>query len=1422
MLEPSAIHSYEPPAYRNNPPSPSEGPPPSLPFHCAVLEAADSLGGPSPGLLHSLREQGCKLILAQVEDLEDLEERTEPPREREDARDSSPFRRNSRPRAYRPTSLNREWYDAVFDKVLSITGEEGRGISPLERFFADEGLPASQAVCFACTDAGAKAFGAVDAGLVLAPCHDKVWRREEEVVHLPGADVALSQSPTPRQLAWLHEVYTQKLWCCCMWLAPAVGELQHMKGLPSDGPSAYERATITSVASGTLQALGHPPWSPASKWEPWKENEEYPCMAQLGDELCACPDWTPLEPRFRSRGRSLKELVSLPEVAIYCHSLDVGLAKVHHLIEAQDVNGLAVRVSSNRLCSLCREGIAATEMSVTLVSCSHQNWPDICIRSSLLCENLPAGFKFYGKPTVDISKGTAMLQAAYQDENGQILLVRAWHRLCKDDGRGDVELSCNVGDTNSASSAQKATHYWGRPRENAAEVDIIFYNPRRGTRYTVEKVVSVIANSGRLKMSLGVSVPTNRFQKFLSRSDSTNETEGDGEDEPLTFPEIEEEHCSAWRAEWDKADIEIAGTRKASRFQRAVRLFRFHQVSRDDAVGIGGRKKPKVHPLVRALFKNLLTELCWEDSAGDRPSSIITSRVLVHDPRTPPVVRIEPKVPPDCHRMRFNAALGWRWHRFTLSPGKVQILVQGPILVSQVNNDDTQRSGTSAAQHVRSLLEAQLHGDTVNQPPKFIIPTNDGEEGVEVKAKPWHEVQVQYALTDLGRPDGSTGGFYGLMRRTRFIKLEVLRRLFAEDGEAFRPGLEDFRDETLSQPLTNALASLESAPRPPGWNLGDDADLHVLDADSTMRTRMLLQYEKNELKRDIVFLKGCFEQREGRLQMPGSGASEDLLVETMTVQEAMARCHTLRGCGGFCFQGDMTTSAVTIHFKGFGHEAVSAAVGWTSFYFEHGERALIKLLAQQYQARFCDPEKPCKSSWVEKEIPAWEVIVGRTLDVLRTTAAEGTPGRSKPFRNLITDRDGTTNNYCDRYASSVQSAYNAAWLSNFSRHCVDNAVFITAAPLGGRPSAEGLMELCVAPRGYFIYTGSKGREYYSDATQQLLEAEELPKEQRELVEELHRRILALCQQPGNTKFLGIGSGLQRKFGEVTMARNDPAGTVPEPESRRFMAAVRRVKEELDPDGTGLDLHDTGTDMEIFPRVMGGRPSFDKGDGVQRLDQKLGLHLSEGPNIVCGDTTSDLPMVLAVLRLMCGDKVVDRWQARLRQDDATDEPQEEDPSSDAELDEAAKEEAERKAREEEEEEKEARKVASKLAVLFVITPDSYNKSRRVADQVLKWCELSGAQCSIIPAPDVLVYTLAKYAEEKTGTSVTFHQIGDGDTTASDKDIDKDWTVPALGSRERSPSFELPEPNCVHGEVSELPLLPEAVLGASNGPRQAWAA
>jgi len=341
------------------------------------------------------------------------------------------------------------------------------------------------------------------------------------------------------------------------------------------------------------------------------------------------------------------------------------------------------------------------------------------------------------------------------------------------------------------------------------------------------------------------------------------------------------------------------------------------------------------------------------------------------------------------------------------------------------------------------------------------------------------------------------------------------------------------------------------------------------------------------------------------------------------------------------------------------------------------------------------------------------------------------------------------------------------------------------------------MELCVAPRGEFTYTGSKGREYFDLITQRVLESADLPQEQRELVDELHRRILALCSKPGNMKFLGIGSGLQKKFGEVTMARNDPACSVSEPESRRFMAAVRRVKEELDPDGTMLDLHDTGTDMELFPRaVSGASQSFDKGSGVLGLEEKLKLGISIGPNIVCGDTSSDLAMVIAALKLMCGEDMVKVWKDRMKKEDTPDhDPSMEDLLSrnssktavflegeqsvshasetpgqsshslgmishfseaseiveDAELERKMREaeEAERRAKEEE---AEAREAASGLAVLFVVTLKENEKSPNLVKDVRRWCEYSGAHCAIVPSPDVLTAGLARYANQIAGRSV----------------------------------------------------------------------
>jgi len=76
------------------------------------------------------------------------------------------------------------------------------------------------------------------------------------------------------------------------------------------------------------------------------------------------------------------------------------------------------------------------------------------------------------------------------------------------------------------------------------------------------------------------------------------------------------------------------------------------------------------------------------------------------------------------------------------------------------------------------------------------------------------------------------------------------------------------------------------------------------------------------------------------------------------------------------------------------------------------------------------------------------------------------------FNCFITDRDGTINNYCGRYCSSVQSVYNSVFLTRFARKKAIHSIIITSAPLSG----PGILDVCVNPDKTFIYAASKGRE----------------------------------------------------------------------------------------------------------------------------------------------------------------------------------------------------------------------------------------------------------------------------------------------------------------------------------------------------------
>jgi hypothetical protein len=238
-----------------------------------------------------------------------------------------------------------------------------------------------------------------------------------------------------------------------------------------------------------------------------------------------------------------------------------------------------------------------------------------------------------------------------------------------------------------------------------------------------------------------------------------------------------------------------------------------------------------------------------------------------------------------------------------------------------------------------------------------------------------------------------------------------------------------------------------------------------------------------------------------------------------------------------------------------------------------------------------------------------------------------------PLGCLLTDRDGTVNNYCGRYLSSIQSTYNAVFLSRFAWQGVRQAVILTSAPL----SDGGLEDLTVSPPGTFVLAGSKGREYLDRSGRRGTLA--IGADQQRQLERLNRRLGELIRDPRYEIFALIGSGLQFKFGQTTVARQDIYGSIPAAESEAFAGVIRELIRDIDPEGLYFRIEDTGKDIEIILTVEGasGLKDFDKGDGILFLDSQLALGLSGSENLVCGDTASDVPMVKSA-----SEKTPDPW------------------------------------------------------------------------------------------------------------------------------------------------------------------------------------
>jgi len=291
------------------------------------------------------------------------------------------------------------------------------------------------------------------------------------------------------------------------------------------------------------------------------------------------------------------------------------------------------------------------------------------------------------------------------------------------------------------------------------------------------------------------------------------------------------------------------------------------------------------------------------------------------------------------------------------------------------------------------------------------------------------------------------------------------------------------------------------------------------------------------------------------------------------------------------------------------------------YYLEYGEDKFIEYLA--------------------KFIPDFRTYVNHGVETLK----------GKHFNSFITDRDGTTNNYCGRYRSSVQPIYNSVFLTRFAKHCCNYPIIITSAPL----KDFGILNVSINPNNTFIYAGSKGREFI-DLNEEF-HSFPIDEKKQKLIQLLNEKIQALLQEQDFEKFNFIGSALQIKFGQTTVARQDITHSIRDDESVAFLEKVKSVVREIDPTGRNLRIEDTGLDIEIILTIDVASDhspikDFDKGDGlafiannlgivsskgprgytsegveeIKRLLGKLGMAPSKGPTLVCGDTTSDIPML----------------------------------------------------------------------------------------------------------------------------------------------------------------------------------------------------
>ncbi|GMS84507.1 hypothetical protein PENTCL1PPCAC_6682, partial [Pristionchus entomophagus] len=224
------------------------------------------------------------------------------------------------------------------------------------------------------------------------------------------------------------------------------------------------------------------------------------------------------------------------------------------------------------------------------------------------------------------------------------------------------------------------------------------------------------------------------------------------------------------------------------------------------------------------------------------------------------------------------------------------------------------------------------------------------------------------------------------------------------------------------------------------------------------------------------------------------------------------------------------------------------------------------------------------------------------------------------FYYFFTDRDGTLKSYSCAYSASIQPAYSGVIQAQFARRCAQTCAILTTAPMMNM----GILDVGTIPEGYYYYGASGGREWYVSPSVKFRDSSIMSTEQK-LLDELFNRLSLLVEEEDFHVFSWIGSGLQKHYGHVTIAHQDVHVSISTEKGTKLKRKVEEIVREIDVNGDKLAVVHSDRETKVLLKTQAGK-LFDKGNGLRMLCSNLNIDLKEGNILVCGDSSTDLPML----------------------------------------------------------------------------------------------------------------------------------------------------------------------------------------------------